>query len=80
MKNIIILEDWNATVGERNADGIVGRYGVRERNARGDRLIELFARNKLIFTNTLFQHHARRCYTWKAPGDIRRPQIDYILI
>ena len=58
--------------GEGNEDDIVGRYGLRERNARGNRLIEFCARNKLVITNTLFQHHAKRRYTWKAPGDIRR--------
>ena len=62
-------------MGEGNEDGIVGRYGLGERNARGDRLIEFCARNKSVITDTLFQHHTRRHYSWKAHGDICRAQI-----
>ena len=71
-ENIITLVDWNATVVEENEDCIVGRYGLGERNGRGDRLIEFCAKNKLVITNTLFRHHGRRRYTWKALGNIRR--------
>ncbi|XP_030851750.1 uncharacterized protein LOC105444456 [Strongylocentrotus purpuratus] len=37
-------------------------------------------RRKLVITNTLFEQHPRRRYTWKAPGDIARYQIDYIRV
>ena len=30
--------------------------------------------------NTFFEHPNRRLYTWKSPGDVRRNQIDYIMI
>lgn len=49
-------------------------------NDRGDRLLEFCAKHKLIITNTCFNHHKRRRYTWKMPGDINRYQIDYIMV
>ena len=43
-------------------------------------LINFCERNGLIFTNTWFRKHKRRLYTWKAPGDYSRHQLDYILV
>ncbi|GFS24698.1 RNA-directed DNA polymerase from mobile element jockey-like [Elysia marginata] len=34
----------------------------------------------MTIVNTLFKQPARRLYTWKSPGDVRRNQIDYILM
>ena len=35
--------------------------------------------NALVITNTLFQQHKRRLYTWTLPDGQHRNQIDYIL-
>uniref|UniRef100_A0A8D8XEA4 Craniofacial development protein 2 n=1 Tax=Cacopsylla melanoneura TaxID=428564 RepID=A0A8D8XEA4_9HEMI len=78
--NLIVMGDMNATVGEEREGTIVGQYGLGDRNERGRRLIEFCARNKLVISNTHFKHHKRRRYTWKAPGDVRRAQIDYIMV
>lgn len=78
--NLIIMGDWNAIVGEGREGAITGDFGLGLRNARGDRLIEFCAQNELIVGNTMFDHHPRRRYTWKAPGDRCRSQIDYILV
>ncbi|PNF28361.1 hypothetical protein B7P43_G17331 [Cryptotermes secundus] len=43
-------------------------------------LIDFCERNVLIVTNTWFKKPKRRLYTWKAPGDRRRHQLDYILV
>ena len=45
----------------------------------GRRLIEFCQENALVITNTLFQQHKRRLYTWTSPDDEHRNQIDYIL-
>ncbi|GFS25846.1 craniofacial development protein 2-like [Elysia marginata] len=34
----------------------------------------------MTIVNTLFKQPVRRLYTWKSPGDVRRNQIDYILM
>ena len=35
--------------------------------------------NALVITNTLFQQHKRRLYTWASPDDQYWNEIDYIL-
>ena len=34
----------------------------------------------MVVTNTCFKQEKRRRYTWKAPGDIERYQLDYIMV
>jgi hypothetical protein len=43
-------------------------------------LIDFCERNGLIVTNTWFKKPKRKLYTWKAPGDWSRHQLDYILV
>ncbi|CAH2107939.1 unnamed protein product [Euphydryas editha] len=80
----LILGDWNAKVGNSDSDSelrhVVGGYGLGERNERGTRFLDFCIDRKLSILNTFFQHHPRRLYTWKSPGDKYRNQIDYVLI
>ena len=54
------------------------------RNEAGQRLIEFCQENALVIanntnnTNTLFQQHKRRLYTWTSPDGQHRSQFDYI--
>ncbi|VVC38014.1 Endonuclease/exonuclease/phosphatase [Cinara cedri] len=78
--NLIIIEDWNTVVGE-SADGQeIGTYGLGTRNVRGDRLVDFSKQYDMVIANTYQNIHHRKRYTWKIPGDIRRHQIDYILV
>ena len=45
----------------------------------GQKLIEFCQENALVITNTLFQKHKRRLYTWTSPDGQHQNQIDYIL-
>ena len=78
--NVIIMGDWNSVVGEGLDGKEVGQFGLGRRNERGEKLVEFCRRKKLMITNTWFQNHKRRRYTWKMPGDLGRFQIDYILV
>ena len=71
---------FNAKVGMEAMEGVVGKFGIGNRNERGDRLIEFCQINNLTISNTWLQHHLRKVYTWKSPVDIVRSQIDYIMI
>ena len=42
------------------------------------RLTEFCQENALVITNTLFQQHKRRLYTWTSPDGQHQNQIDYI--
>ena len=72
----IIMGDLNAKVGRmEDIKSGIGKFGLGERNERGDRLAEFCHANNLAISNTLFDHH-----TWKSQGDTYRNQIDYIMI
>lgn len=66
-ENVVIMGDWNATVGEGREGIIVGPFGLSKRNDRVGRLVEFCSRYHLMITNTWYQHHPRRRYTWRAP-------------
>ena len=48
-------------------------------NEAGQRLTEFCQGNAQVISNTLFQQHKRRMYTWTSPDGQHRNQIDYIL-
>ena len=78
--NLIVMGDWNSVIGEGRDGNEVGNFGLGRRNDRGNKLVDFCRRQKLVVTNTWFQNHRRRRYTWKTPGDRERYQIDFILI
>ena len=59
--------NWNAKVGSQETPGVTGKFGLGVRNEAGQRLIEFCQENALVITNTLFQQHKRRLYTWTSP-------------
>jgi len=77
----IIMGDLNAKVGKQQNDdeGIVGGFGLGERNDRGEKWINWCKSNKQIMMNTWFKQHPRRLWTWQHPNGYRN-QIDYITI
>ena len=56
--------------------GITGKFGLGVQNEAGQRLIEFCQENALVITNTLFQQHKRRPYTWTSPDGQHQNQID----
>jgi hypothetical protein len=74
------MGDFNAKLGANRIGNIVGPHGLGEINERGERLAEWCAENNYTATNTWHENHPRRKWTWMAPGDRQRNQIDYILI
>ena len=77
---LFTIGDWNAKVGSQETSGVTGKFGLGVQNEAGQRLIEFCQENALVITNTLFQQHKRRLYTWTSPDSQHRNQIDYILL
>jgi len=73
------IGDWNAKVGSQEAPGVTGKFGLGIWNEAGQRLIEFCQESALVITNTLFQQHKRRLYTWTSPDGQHQNQIDCIL-
>ncbi|KAI0234727.1 Craniofacial development protein 2, partial [Lamellibrachia satsuma] len=74
-----VIRDWNAKVGDEETTGTTRRFGLGERNERGDRLVEFCNLNGFVIMNTFFKLQARRLYTWRSPDKVTRNQIDYIM-
>ena len=64
---LFIIGDWNPKVGSQEIPGVTGKFGLRLQNEAGQRLREFCQENALVITNTLFQQHKRRLYTWTSP-------------
>ena len=64
---LFIIGDWNAQVGSQETPGVTGKFGLGIQNEAGQRLIEFCQENALVITNTLFQQHKIRLYTWTSP-------------
>ena len=75
---LFIIGVWNAKVGSQETPGVTGKFGLGIRNEAGQR-IEFCQENALVITNTLFQQHKRRLYTWTSPDGQYQNQMDYIL-
>ena len=79
---IILTGDWNAKVGDDNADWkcAMGKYGYGDRNERGERLLEFATTHSLYICNTRFEQKPNRKWTWASPDGIHKNMIDLILI
>ena len=64
---LFIIGNWNAKVGSQETPGVTGKFGLGIWNEAGQRLIEFHQEKALVITNTLFQQHKRRLYTWTSP-------------
>ena len=73
-----ITGDWNAKVGSQEIPRVRAKFGLGIQNEAGQRLLEFCQENALVITNTLYQQHTRRLYTWTSTDGQHRNQIDYI--
>ena len=64
---LFITGDWKAKVRSQETPGVTGKFGLGIRNEAEQRLIEFCQENALVITNTLFQQHKKRLYTWTSP-------------
>ena len=69
---LIIMGDWNATIGDKAVEGISGTHGLGNINEAGERMIELCEDNQVIVTNTWYKQPRRRLYTWTTPDGLHR--------
>ena len=76
---LLIIEAWNAKVGNQETHEGTGKFGLGVQNEAGQRLIEFWQENALVRANILFEQHKRRLYTWTSPDGQYQNQIDYIL-
>ena len=76
---LYVIGDLNAKVGQDETNDTTGRFGLGERNERGDQLVEFCSRNDFQIVNTFFKLHAWRLYKLRSPDQTTRNQIDNII-
>ena len=69
---VFVIGDFNAKIGagycHEEEKAVIGKFGLGERNKRGDNLVDFCISNYLVVANTLFQQHPRRLYwSWLLP-------------
>lgn len=57
---------------------VVGKLELGKQNNGGERILQICIDINFILTNTKFQHHKRRLYTWNSQGDRYSDQMDQI--
>ena len=79
---VILMGDFNSQVGERYAEEkhILGPYNYGKRNESGERLLNFCTSNNLKVVNTYFKKRAGKRWTWVAPNENVKTQIDYFLV
>jgi exonuclease III len=78
-ERVVIGADLNGHVGEgnRGEEEVMGRFGLMERNAEGQMVIDFAKRMEMAVVNTFYQKRQEHRVTYKSGG--RSTQIDYIL-
>ena len=75
---LVVLGDFNAKVGDDREPGIIGPFGLGDRNNNGERLVDFCREQNLFAANTWFEQ--KKFHTWTAPNGITENQIDFILV
>ena len=81
--NFMILGDLNAKVGNdshKNWLLAAGKFGLRNRNNRGERLLQFCSMNNLAIVNTFYKHKEARLVTWISPDGKTKNQIDFVIV
>nr|VZI09395.1 unnamed protein product [Spirometra erinaceieuropaei] len=79
---LIVAGDWNGRTGpgDPTTSHLLGRFGLGFRCENGERLLNFADRNRLLVTNTCFQHRKKHLLTWYSNDGRTTSQTDYILV
>ena len=76
----VLMGDFNAKVGrKKDGERFVGKYGIGERNERGERLVAWAESMEMFIANTWYKKKPKRRWTWISPNAEKKNEIDYIL-
>ena len=76
-ERVVTGADFNGHIGEGKGDEVMGAYGVGERNAEGQMVIDFPKRIEMALVNTYFKKDLEHRVTYKSGG--RCTQVDYVL-
>ncbi|VDM36778.1 unnamed protein product [Toxocara canis] len=77
----VVMGYFNTRLGREGKPGrYIGKFGIRERNERGDMMASMVEASKLFVGNTWFKKHAKRRWIWIAPNTRTKNEIVYFLV
>jgi hypothetical protein len=65
----LVIGDFNAKVGNTETPGVTEKFGLGDRNERGEQLVDWAEVNSMMVGNTLIQQHHRKLWTLESPGN-----------
>ena len=80
---VVVLGDLNARVGDREVEGVVGKFGVPDVNESGEKLLDMCVERELVIGNTMFRKKRINKYTWVRVANglvVEKALMDYVLI
>ncbi|CAE1303325.1 Craniofacial development protein 2 [Acanthosepion pharaonis] len=79
---LVVAGDWNTRTGpaDEGTRHVLGRFALGTRCDNGDRLVNFTVANRLVVTNTRFQHPRRHLVTWRSNDGRASNQFVYILV
>ncbi|CAK1587865.1 unnamed protein product [Parnassius mnemosyne] len=76
----VLMGDFNARLGTReNGELKVGKFGIGQRNSRGQQLTDFMEKEGLFMMNSFFQKRPHRKWTWSSPDGSTKNEIDFIM-
>ncbi|CAG4949690.1 unnamed protein product [Parnassius apollo] len=76
----VLMGDFNAKLGTRkNGELKVGKFGIGQRNLRGQQLADFMEKEGLFMMNSFFQKRPQRKGTWSSPDGSTKNEIDFIM-
>ena len=79
-KYTILMGDFNAKVGKKkDGESCMGKFGIGQRNERGEMLVNFSERYNMKIMNSVFQKRAGRKWTWRSPNEETKNEIDFII-
>lgn len=78
---IIVMGDWNSKIGKgEKIQGILGPYGIGERNERGETLLDFAKGNNMKMAASFYKKREERKWTWESPDGKTKNEIDHALV
>ncbi|CAK1584434.1 unnamed protein product [Parnassius mnemosyne] len=62
-----------------NGELKVGKFGIEQRNPRGQQLADFMEKEGLFMMNSFFQKRPHRKWTWSSPDGSTKNEIDFIM-
>ncbi|EYC20230.1 hypothetical protein Y032_0022g521 [Ancylostoma ceylanicum] len=75
------MGDFNAKLGRgKSTEKFIGRYGIKQRNERGEKMATMVESNGYYVGNSWFRKKPSRRWTWISPNSKTKNEVDYIMV